>query len=134
MITNLIIGLYTICTAGALVVLKLGSKNAPLAQFTDGRLDLNITVLTISGVILYGVSFLLYMYLISRFNLGYIIPLTTGVVYVLVFFASFTIFKEQFTAFKIAGIVLIVAGLVLLNAGKNDVETSQPAVVAPKEK
>ena len=102
-------------TAGALVVLKLGSKDGPFAQFIDGRLDLNFTPYTISGITLYGLSFLLYMYLISKFDLGYIIPLTTALVYILIFLASFVIFKEAFTALKIAGIVFIVIGVALLN-------------------
>ena len=58
------------------------------------------------------------MYLISKFDLGYIIPLTTALVYVLIFFASFVIFKEAFTALKIVGIVLIVIGVLLLNLKK----------------
>lgn len=119
MVMNIIIGLYTLITAGALVVLKLGSKDGPVAQFVDGRLDLNLTILSVTGVILYGISFLLYMYLISKYELGYIIPLTTALVYVLVFFASYTIFKESFTLLKIAGITLIVVGVLLLNLKGN---------------
>lgn len=107
--------LYVLTTSGALVSLKLGSKDGALAQIVDGRLDLNFTPLTILGVILYGLSFLIYMYLISKYDLGYIIPLTTALVYILIFFASFVIFKEAFTLIKIAGIVLIVIGLILLN-------------------
>jgi multidrug transporter EmrE-like cation transporter len=70
------------------------------------------------GIALYGTSFLLYTFLISKYDLGYIIPLTTAFVYVLIFFASFFIFKELFTVFKITGIFLILMGIVLLNLKK----------------
>lgn len=110
--------MYVLATSLALVVLKLGAKSGAPAQFVEGKLHVNITPYTVLGIALYGVSFLLYMYLISKFDLGYIIPLTTGLVYVLIFTASFFIFKEAFTFIKISGISLIVLGLLLLNLKK----------------
>lgn len=67
---------------------------------------------------MYGISFLLYVYLISKHDLGYIIPVTAAFVYVIVFTASYFIFDETFTAAKIAGIVMILSGLIFLNLGK----------------
>ena len=110
-----IIALYVATTASGLVLLKLGTNGASFVSLVDGRLNWNIGLLSVMGIFLYGVSFLLYIYLISRFNLGFIIPLTTGLVYILIFIASFVIFKESFTATKIAAIVLIVSGVILLN-------------------
>jgi drug/metabolite transporter (DMT)-like permease len=117
-LSKIIISLYILTTSAALVVLKLGAKSGAPVQFLDGKLHFNITPYTILGVLLYGVSFLLYIYLISRYDLGYIIPLTTAFVYVLIFFASFAIFNEVFTVTKVIGIVLIVAGLAFLNLKK----------------
>jgi multidrug transporter EmrE-like cation transporter len=116
--SNLIIALYVLTTSLALVILKLGAGSGAPIEFLNGKLALNLTLYTIFGIILYGISFILYMYLISKFDLGYIIPLCAAIVYVLIFFASFVIFKESFTAIKIAGIGLILVGLVLLNISK----------------
>lgn len=112
---KILTGLYVLITAAALITLKLGSKDGAIAEFINGKLAFHFTPYTITGVILYGASFMLYMYLISKFDLGYIIPLTTALVYILIFIASFVIFKETFTAMKIAGIILIVIGVALLN-------------------
>ncbi len=116
--SKILIALYVLATSSALVVLKLGAKGGAPAEFINGHLHLNITPYTLLGIILYGTSFVLYTYLISRYDLGYIIPLTTGIVYGLIFVASFFIFNEAFTFFKSMGIILIVAGLVLLNFKK----------------
>ena len=116
--SRIIISLYVIATSLALVVLKLGSKSGAPAQITEGKLSINITPYTVLGIFLYGISFLIYMYLISKFDLGYIIPLTTALVYILIFTASFIIFKEAFTTIKIIGILLIVLGLMFLNFKK----------------
>ena len=111
----MIIGLYVLVTASALVVLKLGAKAGAPAEFMNGRIHFNLNLYVLTGIVLYGTSFLLYIYLISKYDLGYIIPLTTALVYALIFIASFIIFNEAFTAFKVAGITLIVTGLIFLN-------------------
>jgi drug/metabolite transporter (DMT)-like permease len=109
------ITLYVLTTSFALISLKLGSKDGAPIQLVNGRPDFNITPFIISGIVLYAISFVLYMYLISRYDLGYIIPLVTALVYVLIFLASFLIFKEAFTVMKVAAIALIILGLILLN-------------------
>lgn len=121
---KLIIGAYVVATAGGLVLLKLGTNNTGLFSLVDGKMIFNLNLLTVIGVLLYGISFIIYITLISRFSLGYIVPLTTALVYVLVFLASFLVFKESFTLLKIIAIVFIIGGVILLN-----VESSQSKVV-----
>ena len=107
--------LYVLTTSGGLVALKLGSGSGAFLEFISGKLVFNFSLMNLFGVLLYGVSFLLYIYLIAKNDLGYIVPLTTALVYAVVFIASFLIFKESFTFTKIAAIVLILSGLILLN-------------------
>lgn len=115
---QLILFFYVAATSLGLIFLKLGTKGgAPLA-FVDGKPHFNLTLFSTSGILLYGLSFLLYMYLISKNELGYIIPLTTALVYAVIFVASYFVFHEVFTLVKILGIVLIVAGLLCLNIQK----------------
>jgi multidrug transporter EmrE-like cation transporter len=115
---KVLIALYILTTSSALILLKLGAKTgAPLAA-VEGRIHLNLNPLVVGGITLYGTSFLIYTYLVAKYDLGYIIPLTTALVYVMIFTASFFIFKENFTALKITGIVLILSGVVFLNLNK----------------
>ena len=116
--SKIIIALYVLATSFALIALKLGSKAGAPVHYIDHKIQFNINFYTVGGVMLYGVSFLVYMYLISKYDLGYIIPLTTAFVYILIFSASYIIFHEVFTSFKIIGIILIVMGLVFLNLKK----------------
>lgn len=105
-------------TSLALIVLKLGTKDSPPFEMINGKAHFNIDPLVVVGIILYGISFLTYMYLISKYELGYIIPLLTAFVYIVIFFASYFIFHEVFTVMKIAGVSLIVLGLIFLNSNK----------------
>ena len=113
--SKLLLYIYVLTTSAALLLFKLGSKTGAPIAVDNHRLKFNITAYTVSGIVLYGISFISYLYLISKYNLGYIIPLTTGLVYILIFTSSYFIFNEVFSLIKIAGILLIIIGLVLLN-------------------
>lgn len=112
------IALYVIATSLALIFLKLGAGSGAPFTFTNNKPHVNLGWYSTSGIILYGISFLLYTYLISKYDLGYIIPLATAFVYIAIFVSSYFIFKEVFTPIKILGIALIMCGLVFLNLKK----------------
>jgi len=118
MLNYILIGAYVCSTAFGLVLLKLGTTTGLPISFVENSIKFNFNLLSFSGFFLYGVSFLLYIYLLSKFNLGFVIPLTTALVYVLIFIASFVIFKESFSAIKIFAITLILSGVVILNLNK----------------
>ena len=115
---NLILLIYALTSSAALVLLKAGSKTGAPISFIDGKPQFNLGLYIIAGILLYGISFIIYTYLISKNDLGYIIPISTALVYIFIFTASFIVFKEAFTAFKILGICLILGGLVVLNINK----------------
>lgn len=107
--------MYVLSTSGGLILIKLGTSNGLPVSIVDNALKLNLNPYSIIGILLYALSFVLYIYLISKFDLGYIIPLTTALVYSVIFAASFFIFHEVFTVLKIAAISLIILGVILLN-------------------
>lgn len=115
---NAILLIYALTSSVGLVLLKLGSQTGAPVSIEAGKLTFNLGILAIGGIVLYGLSFVIYTYLISKNDLGYIIPVSTALVYIFIFIASFIIFKEAFTAIKIVGICLILGGLVLLNISK----------------
>lgn len=130
---KILIAAYVIATAGGLVLLKLGTSSAGFVSVVDGKLIWNISLLTLLGIATYGVSFFLYIVLISKFNLGYIVPLTTALVYILVFTASYFIFKENFTIIKVVSIAMIVGGVILLNTSGKTETTTQGVKVSHSE-
>lgn len=116
--TKIIIAIYVLITSSALIVLKLSSTKGHALKLFDKSLPLNLNVYTVLGVFLYGISFVLYYYLISKYDLGFIIPLATAFIYILIFIASFLIFKEVFTTLKIVGIALILCGIIFLSLNR----------------
>lgn len=109
---------YALTSSAGLILLKLGSESGAPVSIVEGKFQFNLGLYAVLGIILYGFSFIIYTYLVSKNDLGYIIPVSTALVYIFIFLASFLIFKEAFTALKILGICLIFGGLVLLNISK----------------
>lgn len=115
---KIFLSLYVLTTVSALIILKLGTGSGLPISYIDNKLQFNINLYVIGGIILYGLSFITYVYLISKNDLGYIIPIAAAFVYILMFTASALVFKEVFTIYKIVGISLIVLGLIFLNINR----------------
>lgn len=68
----------------------------------------------ISGLFLFGVSFFLWLFIISRLKLSVAYPISTSLSFCLITLASWFIFKEQLALLQIVGIILIIFGIFLV--------------------
>lgn len=117
--TIVLIAMYILLSVGGLVVFKLGSSKELSFGLTNGSLHLHLNLLVILGLLMYVVSFLLYMFIVSKFDLSYIVPICTGFVYILTFIAAKFVFDEQITSFHYVGALLILCGVLLINIKKS---------------
>lgn len=114
----ILICIYLLLTVSGLVLFKVGANQGISASIHSGFFALKISGVSILGILCYGCSFLLYLALVSKMDLGYIYPVTTGIVYILVLAASVFIFKEAVSTFKIIGCGFIFIGVILMNIKK----------------
>lgn len=98
----LLIIIYVMFSNGGLLTVKYGFDN-------------KINYIILIGLCMYVISFLLYMYLVSKYNLTYIIPICTGVSYVLIFVFSFFLLKESMSILESIGFFLIMLGIIFIN-------------------
>ncbi len=68
----------------------------------------------IFGLIFFGVSFLLWIKVLTKSDLSYAYPMVS-LGYINVIILSYFLFNEPFTTMKVVGIVLIIAGVFVLN-------------------
>lgn len=109
---------YLALTIMGIVLMKLGGRPGSMVLFSVPGVNLPVSMTSLWGYFCYGCSFLLYTVLINRFQLGYIVPLTTGIVYVFVLIASVLIFHEVVTPMRGLGSLLILLGVILMNTGR----------------
>lgn len=70
--------------------------------------------LMIFGIFLYGVGFLLWLYLLSKAKLNIIYPLSAASIILVVVIGSRFIYQEYLSLIQLSGIGLVVLGLFLL--------------------
>ena len=95
--------------------MKLGANNVSLKSIQIPIINLQLNWLSLIGYLCYACSFLIYTVVITKFDLGIIIPVLSGIVNVLVFIVAIVVFQEAFTVYSIAGIILISIGVFLMN-------------------
>lgn len=108
---------YLIFTVGGLIFIKLGATGASVA-FAKSTFNISFNINIILGLIMYLLSFLLYVVLLRKFDLSYIVPLTTSITYIATVICGFFIFKEKITPLTGVAIVIILIGIILLNLPK----------------
>ena len=65
------------------------------------------------GLILYGIGFMLYLYILSKFEVSFIYPVLTASIFILLLTFSSLILSEPITFKKIMGISIIIIGIFL---------------------
>jgi small multidrug resistance pump len=114
----LMILFYVMMSVGGQVLFKLGAQRDFGIVVSLNSVKMEFSWISLIGGVCYVCSFLLYLFLISRYDLNRIIPVLIGLTYTLTLGASIFVFRETFTFVHCIGIVLIFVGVLLVvNAG-----------------
>lgn len=106
--------LYIIFAVGGSTLIKYGGISKIASLFTVPVVNVSISIISLLGIICYGLSFLFYIFLLNKLELSLLSPITIGVVYVMLMITAVIVFHEQFTPAKIIGCVLILIGVMLV--------------------
>ena len=118
MINYILIGVYLLLALSGVTLFKLGTEKEFFVSVANGMFDFKISFISLVGLLCYVCSFLMYMFLISKFDLTYIVAVTTGIMQVLSVIVGIMIFKETLTLSKFAGTVCILIGVAIINLKK----------------
>lgn len=106
--------LYVILSTSGLILFKLGSENLSMG-FNHSVFAMKLPLMSIVGLLCYLVSFLLWMYIISKSDVSFIVPLGVALTNLAILFSSYFILHETFPATTIIGASLIIIGAIILN-------------------
>lgn len=115
----LLLAMSVLTTVGAQLCLKQGVLNLGTLNFSlSGFFLLILRVLQnfwlVGGLFLFGISYLLWLLLLSKFQLSVIYPITVGFNFCLITIASWFLFKEYLSPIQILGIAIIMLGVFLV--------------------
>lgn len=108
------IGFFLFTCAG-MVFIKLGGESTRQSFLTLPVLDMRISLVSLLGFFLYGLSFVLYSSLLTKYDLSFLNPVTIGITSILIFACAVVFFQENITATKLVSLALILTGVLLLN-------------------
>ena len=111
----LLIILYLICASLGQILFKYGCNKSFKLEFYNGTLNFNLNIISIIGLFLYVISFILFFYMMSKYNLSYIVPILTGILYISIIMLSTIILKETITTIQLVGIGFILVGVITMN-------------------
>ena len=106
---------YLIFSLSGMTFMKLGSMAENMRAILVPVVNLRITPLSLVGYLCYGISFLMYTVIITKFDLGFISPILSGISNIGILLIAFFVFKEHFTMSSAIGAVLIIAGVMIMN-------------------
>lgn len=113
------LGIYVLCSALGLVLIKMGINKGFSLGIQEGIIQFRLGSLSIIGMCLYVVSFLMSLLIMSKMNITYFYPLSAGLIYVLVCVAGVLWLGETIQTSKLIGIGLILAGIIAMNINSN---------------
>jgi len=116
-----IIGLIVvsaIINSSANLLIKLGARKIHAQKSIYEIFEvifLNLPLLT--GLLFFGLSFILYAYILSKVNLNIAYPILTSICFVMVNLGAFIFFGEKFSIMHIVGLIVIILGIWIISLG-----------------
>lgn len=110
--------LYFFFACAGMVLIKMGGQSTRDTLFNLPVIDLSVSLLSLLGFVFYGLSFLLYAALLTKYELSFLNPVTIGITSVLIFVSAVIFFGETITVARVLGLAVILVGVFIINAFK----------------
>lgn len=110
--------LYVFLSSMGLVLFKLGARENTFELVILSH-HLNLSWKMIIGILFYGFSFLLWLYIVSKNDLTYIFPIQVALVNLFVVIESVVLLDERISLIQGIGILIIIFGVIMVKWGAN---------------
>jgi hypothetical protein len=109
--------LYLILSTLGMTFIKMGGEDLNFV-LSKSVFQFRIAFIGIIGIVFYLISFILWIIILSKYNLSFISPIASGLAYILIILSSKFLLKESISSYQYWGIVIILIGVVLMNIKK----------------
>ena len=109
--TVLVCAAYLLFALVGMTLVKMGGQH-PEADIRIGRFIISIK--TAVGMFFYGLSFLMYTFLVSRLQISLALPVIAAVNSCAIVAIGVFVFGEQLNSGQLAGIAVVIAGVFVM--------------------
>lgn len=107
----ILIAVYVCLNSVGQLLIKMGTIE--IGDVTGIEKLLNAKLL--GGIVLFGLSFLTWIFILFKANLSYAFPFAVGLGYVAVLSLAIVVLKESATSIQLGGMALVGVGIVLMS-------------------
>lgn len=111
---SILVIVYIILAISGLILMKIG-ENTGTISLAQGEFVFSMSFVSLLGFISYIASFFLFTNIVVKFDLSYIMPISSGIIQVLTLLSGNLIFKEKVSINGIIGVSLVILGIVVMN-------------------
>ena len=119
MIRNVVLLLAILANVGAQLSLRFGMRSFNInrnSKILDTIFEIIKNWYVWQGLILYGVGFSLYLYILSKFEVSFIYPIITASIFILLLTFSSLLLNESITLKKVISITIIIIGIFIASS------------------
>lgn len=109
--------MYVLCTVSGLILYKYGASKEFGFVFESGNLIIKMNIISIIGLFLYLISFILYILILPKYDITVILPIVSTATGILIFTSSIVFLGETSSLIKWVGFVIMTVGVILVNFG-----------------
>lgn len=114
MLIFLLLLVYSVFSALGMVLIKKGGKRSGVSNL-DKRLTINLDYKLFIGILLYIISFILWILILQIFPIVYISPIGYGLNFIFTAIFAFIFLGEKVNSKEIIGVVTIIIGVILVS-------------------
>ena len=108
----LICAIYLAFTVIGVAFVKSGHGKEAILEIRS--IGFSLSLYTLVGILFYGLSFLLFIFFVSKLKIAIVVPVISGISNVCIVILGYMFFKERISMGQFAGIALIIIGTVLV--------------------
>lgn len=112
----ILFSIYVFLSAGGLILFKLGSKNLQI-HLSNSDFSVSGNWFIILGILFYLCSFILWLVIVNMTKLSLALPISVGIVNVLVLVGSALVLQEVISVVQWIGAAVIIIGILILSFG-----------------
>ena len=110
-----LIVIETLLVVVAQLILRHGATKLHLDTLSTAIVvDSAKSIWIMSGLALHGISFFLYVFILTKLRLNVFYPIATGASLVLITILSVVVLNEKLTGLQVVGVSIIMVGMVLV--------------------
>mgnify|MGYP000327867962 CR=1 FL=1 len=110
----ILFAVYVILSSSGMLLFKYGCNSDLLFSIGSFGMKFSINWIAVTGILCYGLSFILWLYIISQTKITVALPLSVGLINTVVYIISAIIFKEAISIWQIVGVFLVVTGIAFI--------------------